>query len=112
MRRAGDFAPARACVPETLAALLARQPPSAAKVAFAWQIAVGPALARVTAVERDGTTLRVRTSDARWSRELERSRGVILDRLASLLGADGVRDVRIVDETTKDQTPRTKNEHA
>jgi hypothetical protein len=83
-------------MPESLEALLARQPPSAAKLTFAWQMAVGPALARVTAVERDGTTLRVRTSDARWSRELERSQGVILARLASLLGAGAVRDIRIV----------------
>jgi predicted nucleic acid-binding Zn ribbon protein len=96
MRRTGEFAPAQACVPETLAALLARQPLTAAKVAFAWRIAVGPALARVTTVERVGATLRVRTSDARWSPELERSQAVILARLAAMLGADVVRDMRIV----------------
>ena len=35
------------------------QPPSPARTSFAWQLAVGPALARVTSVEMDGTTVRV-----------------------------------------------------
>jgi predicted nucleic acid-binding Zn ribbon protein len=95
MRRAGEFAPARACATDTMAALLARQPLSRAKVAFAWQIAVGPALARATAVNREGTALRVRAADARWSREVERSRQIILARLAALLGDGVIQELRV-----------------
>jgi hypothetical protein len=95
MRRAGEFTPARACLTGTIPALLARQPLTPAKVEFAWRMAVGAAIARVTAVEHDGTTLRVRTGDPRWSRELDLSRPLILDRLESLLGAGVVREIRI-----------------
>jgi predicted nucleic acid-binding Zn ribbon protein len=59
---------------------------SAGKITFAWQLAVGPALARATSVTyRDGV-LSVRSGDARWIREVERSRGILLERLQSLLG--------------------------
>jgi predicted nucleic acid-binding Zn ribbon protein len=96
MRRASGFVPTRACVLETMARVLARQPLSPAKVAFAWQIVVGPALARVTAVdldERARGTLLVRSDDPRWTTELERSRDVIVRRLAALLGSGVVREV-------------------
>jgi hypothetical protein len=86
MPRSGEFVPTRACVPRTVSALLARQPMTPAKIAFAWQMAVGPALARATSVNYDGGVLRVRSSDIRWMREVERSRSMILERLRSLLG--------------------------
>jgi Dna[CI] antecedent, DciA len=86
MPRSGKFVSTRACASDTVPALLARQPMSAGKIAFAWQLAVGPALARATSVTyRDGV-LSVRSGDARWIREVERSRGIILERLQSLLG--------------------------
>lgn len=85
--------PTRACVAETVAALLARQPWTPGKIAFAWQLAVGPALARVTIVEYDGGVVRVASRDRRWMREIERSRAMILDRLRSLLGT-AVSDLR------------------
>jgi hypothetical protein len=94
MRRAGEFTPARACV-DTIFALIARQPLTPAKVEFAWRMAVGHAIARVTAIDHQGTVLRVRAGDPRWSRELELSKGVILARLEPLLGAGVVRDIRI-----------------
>ena len=78
--------PTRACVTTTVSALLARQPLTPAKIAFAWQIAVGPALARATSVSCERGVLRVRSSDTRWMREVERSRPMILERLRSLLG--------------------------
>jgi predicted nucleic acid-binding Zn ribbon protein len=58
---------------------------------LAWSVAVGPALARVTAVElAPDRVLRVHVRDARWAREVERARDVVLARLRMLLGDDHV----------------------
>jgi hypothetical protein len=93
MPRSGEFVSTRACASDTLPSLLARQPMSAGKIAFAWQLAVGPALARATTVKYGDGVLSVRSSDARWIREVERSRAIILERLQSLLGP-AVSDLR------------------
>lgn len=79
-------------VPATIAALLARQPLSPAKVEFAWRVTVGPAIARATEVELapDGVLL-VTTADRHWSREVESARALILARMVRLLGPDVVR---------------------
>jgi hypothetical protein len=82
-------------VPRVLAAVLARQPLTPAKVAFAWQMAVGPALARMTTVESDAGVLRVKSTDVRWTREIERSRPLLLSRLEQLLGAGVITEIRI-----------------
>ena len=76
-----------------LTEILRRQPASNEKTAFAWQLAVGPALARATTVELDGSVLKVRATDVRWLRELERARPAVLARLQGLLGADAVRAI-------------------
>lgn len=73
-----------------LAEIVRRQPPSPARTAFAWQLAVGPALARVTSVELEGTMLRVDASDPRWLKEIERARPAILPKLQALLGPGAV----------------------
>ena len=73
-----------------LAEVVRRQPPSPARTTFAWQLAVGPALARMTSVELEGTTLRVTAIDTRWLKEIERARAGILPKLQSLLGAEAV----------------------
>jgi predicted nucleic acid-binding Zn ribbon protein len=72
-----------------------RQPPSNARTAFAWQLAVGPALARATAVELDEAgVLTVRSRDSRWLRELERARPAILQKMQYVLGKDQVTRLR------------------
>lgn len=74
-----------------LAEIIRRQPASKGKTSFAWSVAVGPALARVTAVElAPDRVLRVHVRDARWAREVERARDVVLTRLRMLLGDDNV----------------------
>jgi hypothetical protein len=73
-----------------LAEIVRRQPGSPARTSFAWQLAVGPALARVTSVSLDGTTLQVRAADGRWLGEIERARGTILPKIQALLGNDHV----------------------
>src|SRR5262245_853769 len=67
------------------------QPPSAARTSFAWQLAVGPALARTTSVTLTDGVLIVHASDPRWGQEIARARDVVLKRLQHLLGAESVR---------------------
>ena len=69
-----------------LAEILRRQPASPARTAFAWQIAVGPALARVTTVGLEHGVLQVSATDPRWLKEIDRARGAILPKLQFLLG--------------------------
>jgi predicted nucleic acid-binding Zn ribbon protein len=76
-----------------LAEVVRRQPASPARTTFAWQLAVGPALARVTSVEMEGTILRVRASDERWLKEIDRAKAVILPKLQQLLGEDAVTNI-------------------
>ena len=78
-----------------LSELIRRQPASQEKTAFAWQVAVGPALARVTTVELEQDVLRVRVSDSRWTVEVRRARPVVLARLQQLLGPDAVTRIEI-----------------
>jgi predicted nucleic acid-binding Zn ribbon protein len=73
-----------------LAEVVRRQPPSPARTTFAWQLAVGPALARATSVELQGTMLRVSAVDARWLKEIERARAGILPKLQAFLGPEAV----------------------
>ena len=78
-----------------LSELIRRQPASQEKTAFAWHVAVGPALARVTTVELEQDVLRVRVLDARWTVEVRRARPIVLARLQQLLGPDAVTRVEI-----------------
>ena len=71
-----------------LAGVIRRQPSSPARTAFAWQLVVGPTLARVTSVHIEGTTLHVTAKDARWLKEIDRAKATILPRLQQLLGND------------------------
>jgi predicted nucleic acid-binding Zn ribbon protein len=78
-----------------LAEIVRRQPPSAARTSFAWQIAVGPALARMTTVTLADGILTVHSADARWGQEISRARDVVVARLQHLLGSDSVRSLRV-----------------
>jgi len=78
-----------------LADIIRRQPSSPARTAFAWQLTVGPALARATTVELADGVLIVRSSDARWTLEVTRARAVVVQRLQHFLGAEAVTSLRI-----------------
>jgi hypothetical protein len=78
----------------TIAEIIRRQPASNGKTRFAWQLVVGPALARVTTVELDCGVLRVQC-DERWARELARAQQLILPRLQQLLGAQTLERISI-----------------
>jgi predicted nucleic acid-binding Zn ribbon protein len=80
-----------------LAEIIRRQPASKERTAFAWQLAVGPALARVTTVELADGVLNVTTADPRWTREIRRARDVIVERLQNLLEPEKVERLVIAD---------------
>jgi|RhiMetdeSRZDD1v2_1073273.scaffolds.fasta_scaffold1486923_2 predicted nucleic acid-binding Zn ribbon protein len=78
-----------------LTEIVRRQPPSPARTTFAWQMAVGAALARVTKVSMDDAgVLTVTAADDRWRAEIDRARDVALRRLQTILG-DEIKSVRI-----------------
>ena len=87
--------PVQSVAATVLAELVRRQPPSPARTAFAWSVAVGPALARATTVELRNNNLIVTARDTRWAHELERSRETILPRVQLLLGKDAVKGLYI-----------------
>lgn len=89
MQAVQSFAPA------VLAEIIRRQPASKARTDFAWSVAVGPALARVTTVELRNHNLIVCARDVQWARELERARDTILPRLQMLLGRETVKGLYI-----------------
>ena len=71
--------------------LLAHQPTTPAKVAFAWRMAAGSTLARAGNPEwRDGVLVVRATSEA-WRREMRRAAPMLLNRVRELVGADVVR---------------------
>ena len=77
-----------------LAGIIRRQPASKERTSFAWQLAVGPALARMTTVELKGDVLEVRGKDLRWVREIERARPAVLAKMQHLLGPTEVRTIK------------------
>jgi predicted nucleic acid-binding Zn ribbon protein len=87
--------PLAQAVPGAIAELLRDAPLSDGKVAFAWKVAVGPAMERATAIKLDGKTLLVEVPSAQWAREITRSSGVILARLRTLLGPETVAEIRV-----------------
>ncbi len=76
------------------------QPLTAAKVTFAWTLAAGPALARSATVSWNDGVLSVVAKSEAWRYELVRSRPVILQRMAQLLGAGVVRGLRVLEAGT------------
>jgi predicted nucleic acid-binding Zn ribbon protein len=73
-----------------LAEIVRRQPASKERTNFAWQLAVGQALARATTVElRDGV-LTVRAVDRRWIQEIDRAKANVLVKMQNILGNDQV----------------------
>ena len=77
-----------------LADIIRRQPASKARTNFAWQLAVGPALARVTVIDLVDGTLTVTARDERWLKEIARAKDVILPKMQDLLGRQAVNTIR------------------
>ncbi len=81
-----------------IAEIVRRQPASKERTAFAWQIAVGPAIARSTTVEVVDRVLNVTSRDARWGREVSRASETILARMQHLLGAQAITSLKVVSD--------------
>lgn len=88
--------PVRQVVPDAVAEIIRKAPLTPEKVAFAWRSVVGPAITQATTVSwGDDGVLRVKTKDAAWQREVERSAALIRSRLESLLGEQVVRYIDV-----------------
>ena len=88
--------PVHRFMPDALAAILRKAPLTPEKVAFAWRAAVGPAVDKATTIDLQGRVLYVRTKDATWQREVERSLGLVRSRMETLLGKGVVGDIRVI----------------
>jgi predicted nucleic acid-binding Zn ribbon protein len=73
-----------------LAQIVRRQPQSQARTNFAWQLAVGQAVARATTVELKDGVLIVRAVDRRWIREIDPMRATVLEKLQHVLGTEQI----------------------
>ena len=78
--------------------LLAGQPTTPAKIAFAWKIAAGQAMSRATetALSADGVLV-VRARTEAWHREVRVARALLLRRLQDLLGPGVIARLKIED---------------
>jgi predicted nucleic acid-binding Zn ribbon protein len=85
----GSFQPLGGILPTVLRSVLARQPMSSGKLAFAWRASVGTAIARATRLERrSDDVLLVHPTSPQWRHELETQRELIEARLRTWLGND------------------------
>lgn len=89
-------------LPGTVRRLLRQGPLSQEKLEFAWRLAVGGAIDRVTSVRVSGEAgVEVIVADAGWRKEIRRSQGEILGKLRALLGTEAVRELRVVTGRTR-----------
>jgi hypothetical protein len=81
-------------MPVVVAEVIRKAPLTDEKVAFAWRLAVGPAVAKATSVRlgSDGT-LYVSAESKAWSDSVRDSVGLIRSRLAHYLGEDTVKRI-------------------
>ena len=78
-----------------LAEIIRRQPPCAERTAFAWQIAVGPAISRTTTIELVDGVLLVTVRDRHWAHAVEQAAETILARMQHLLGTQAITAVKV-----------------
>lgn len=84
--------PANKVMPGVVAEIIRKAPLTDAKVAFAWRLAVGPALGKSTSVRlADDGTLYVKAESQAWIDSIRSSIGLIRSRLAHYLGDDAVK---------------------
>lgn len=81
-------------MPAVVADVVRKAPLTDAKVAFAWRLAVGPAVGKATSVRLgpDGT-LYVTAESKAWNDSIRTSIGMIRSRLAHYLGDEAVKRI-------------------
>ena len=82
-------------LPRALADVVRHAPLSPGKVDFAWRSAVGPAMARVSAVRLEDGLLLIEAQTPAWGAAIMRSSRIILSRLQGLLGPEAIRELRL-----------------
>ena len=96
-------------LPGVVRALLRQGPLSQEKLEFAWRVAVGPALDRVTSARLSGEAeVEVTVADAGWRKEVRRSQAEILGKLRSLLGPDAVKALHVRGAVSRDSAARPR----
>ena len=81
-------------VPAVVAEVVRKAPLTADKVAFAWRLAVGPAIGKATSVRlADDGTLYVTAEAQAWNDSIRASIGMIRSRLAHYLGDDVIKRI-------------------
>ena len=81
-------------LPAIVAEVIRKAPLTDEKVAFAWRLAVGPALGNVTTVRlAPNGTLFVRAEAPAWNDAIGKSLGLIRSRLAHYLGDAAVKSI-------------------
>jgi hypothetical protein len=83
-------------IPDVLAALLRKAPLNDEKVAFAWRMAVGKTMDKVTDITFRSGILEVRAETPAWAREVERAAAVVRHRLDTILGPGVVRRITVI----------------
>ena len=79
-------------LPAVVADVVRKAPLTPEKVAFAWRLAVGPAVAKATTVRLDTDgTLYLKGESQAWVDSVMSSAGMIRSRLAHFLGDDAVK---------------------
>ncbi|HNV03390.1 MAG TPA: DciA family protein [Vicinamibacterales bacterium] len=101
--------PVQSLAAATIARVVRPAPLSGEKILFAWRLAVGPALARVTRIRllRSGI-LDVRLDDERFGEELARSADTVLRRVQEVLGREVVRRVAVQLRAPDERRPRRR----
>jgi predicted nucleic acid-binding Zn ribbon protein len=81
-------------VPAVVAEVVRKAPLTDEKVAFAWRLAVGPAIGKATHVRLAGDGTLYVTADApAWNESIRASVGMIRSRLAHYLGDDVIKRI-------------------
>ena len=81
-------------MPAVLADVIRKAPLTDEKVAFAWRLAVGPAIGKATAVRlASNGTLYVKAEAPAWNDAIGKSLGLIRSRLAHYLGDTAVKNI-------------------
>ena len=81
-------------MPGVVAEVVRKAPLTPEKVAFAWRLTVGPALAKATSVRlADDGTLYVTADASAWNDSIRASIGMIRSRLAHYLGDSTVKRI-------------------
>jgi hypothetical protein len=83
-------------MPAVVADVIRKAPLTDEKVAFAWRLAVGPAVGKVTTVRlASNGTLYVKADAPAWNDAIAKSLGLIRSRLAHYLGETAITKIDI-----------------